>query len=120
VGDLKAKVDELQESLAAESSSRGKLQDTVRVLEKTAAGAPSGGGGKSGFSVEQLELQVNSLRNKVMCNVCNVREKEVMITRCGHTFCKACIDERITSRARQCPSCNDKFAATEVAKIWLT
>ena len=35
-------------------------------------------------------------------------------------LCKACIDERITSRARQCPSCNDKFAATEVAKIWLT
>ena len=53
-------------------------------------------------------------------NVCNEREKKCILTRCGHTFCRECIDTRIANRDRKCPSCGDKFGPNDVSNIWLT
>jgi len=126
MGETKLRVEELTVKNADLMSNNGKLSDQVKVLGaenakfKGSGGGEGGGGGLTGFSVEHLELQVKTMRNKIMCNVCNEREKQVMLTRCCHTFCKPCIDERIAGRGRNCPSCNDKFDKKEVTRVFFT
>jgi E3 ubiquitin-protein ligase BRE1 len=124
--EMKALLDEMTDKVGELSSAKGNLEDELKVkageVEKLRASASGMGkaGGAGAYSAELLEVQIKNLRNKVMCNVCNEREKQVMLTRCCHTFCKECIDERIKGRGRNCPSCNDKFDAKEVSRIFLT
>lgn len=53
------------------------------------------------------------------CGTCRIRFKSVVITRCYHVFCKECIDIRIETRQRKCPTCGLGFGATDVQQIYL-
>ncbi len=47
------------------------------------------------------------------------RFRDTVITKCMHTFCHVCVDERVKSRNRKCPGCGQIFAAGDVRTIYL-
>jgi E3 ubiquitin-protein ligase BRE1 len=100
--------DELVQELEREQKERRKLQDSLDVAVRKAADATDklneiakrdggkGGGGDSSFTVEQLSTQVQVLKNRLACPVCHYRDKDCIIMRCRHMFCKHCVEENIT------------------------
>ncbi|KAE9411274.1 BRE1-domain-containing protein [Gymnopus androsaceus JB14] len=53
------------------------------------------------------------------CSTCNNSFRDTVLTKCSHTFCRPCVDARISSRQRKCPACNVGFAQSEVLRIFL-
>lgn len=64
--------------------------------------------------------QLEALRSIALCPVCNSRWKDSAIKTCGHVFCSACANERITSRSRKCPNCGRPFAVTDIIPVFLS
>lgn len=52
------------------------------------------------------------------CSTCMLRFKGVIINRCGHLFCKECIDARLSNRQRKCPSCGMAFGRDDVSNVY--
>ena len=151
--------DELVLELEKEQKERRKVQDSLDVAVRKAGDAAeklnemskrvgSGGGGggssESSFTVEQLNTQVSVLKGRLACPVCHYRDKDCIIMRCRHMFCKHCVEENIQvgpycvvarptysifhlsnsvspsqNRSRKCPSCGLKFSEKEVDDVWL-
>ncbi|KAK6362155.1 hypothetical protein TWF730_005852 [Orbilia blumenaviensis] len=66
------------------------------------------------------DTAIEGFRLMVRCGICpNARQKSRALKTCGHLFCKECIDERISSRNRKCPSCSRAFAQADVLPIVL-
>ncbi|KAJ3853747.1 hypothetical protein EV368DRAFT_38287 [Lentinula lateritia] len=55
----------------------------------------------------------------LMCSTCNLKFRDTILTKCCHTFCRPCVDARISSRQRKCPACGLGFAQSEVLKIYM-
>ncbi|KAJ1734579.1 E3 ubiquitin-protein ligase bre1 [Coemansia biformis] len=53
------------------------------------------------------------------CPTCQTNFKSHTLLRCMHVFCKQCIDSRIETRQRKCPSCSEPFGAKDVRQIYL-
>ncbi|KAJ3974452.1 hypothetical protein EV361DRAFT_641520 [Lentinula raphanica] len=53
------------------------------------------------------------------CSTCNLKFRDTILTKCSHTFCRACVDARISSRQRKCPACGLGFAQSDVLKIYM-
>ncbi|KAJ1962871.1 E3 ubiquitin-protein ligase bre1 [Dipsacomyces acuminosporus] len=53
------------------------------------------------------------------CPTCQTHFKSHVLLRCMHVFCKECIDSRIETRQRKCPSCSEPFGAKDVRQIYL-
>lgn len=51
------------------------------------------------------------------CSTCNLRFKGVILNRCGHLFCKECVDARLNVRARKCPTCQAPFGKDDVSSV---
>ena len=68
--------------------------------------------------VEVLKLENQKFREMVHCKVCKTEIKNVVITKCFHTFCKKCIDAAIESRKRRCPICRELISQNDVKKIF--
>ncbi|CAE6430968.1 unnamed protein product [Rhizoctonia solani] len=75
---------------------------------------------KGASSARELELQREN--TKVMailrCSTCVKNFRSHTLLKCMHTFCKDCIDARVTTRQRKCPACNMAFAAQDVQQIY--
>eukprot|EP01024_Parvocaulis_polyphysoides_P038575 TRINITY_DN3469_c0_g1_i1.p1 TRINITY_DN3469_c0_g1~~TRINITY_DN3469_c0_g1_i1.p1 ORF type:complete len:757 (-),score=113.05 TRINITY_DN3469_c0_g1_i1:39-2195(-) len=54
------------------------------------------------------------LFKQLRCSVCNIREKDTLITRCFHTFCRQCLNSLGDNRQRRCPRCNVVFLTSEL------
>lgn len=54
------------------------------------------------------------LRKFALCSVCRNDFKNAIIKTCGHVFCQACIDARLSNRMRKCPTCNKAFDKMDV------
>ncbi|KPU80446.1 uncharacterized protein Dana_GF16357, isoform B [Drosophila ananassae] len=54
------------------------------------------------------------------CPVCleSVRRREPVSTKCGHVFCRACIEGAIRS-THKCPMCNKKITARQFFRLYL-
>ncbi|GKY99027.1 hypothetical protein MPSEU_000858400 [Mayamaea pseudoterrestris] len=123
--------DELVDAVEKKNAEIRDLVDLVKKAERKASDnadkqvhvSDSNGGpadsSTSNFSVQQLNTQIGVLKSKLACPVCHYRDKECIILRCRHLHCKHCVEERITSRNRKCPTCNNKFTEKDVADIWL-
>lgn len=91
-----------------------KLQNTQRKLEELeASGRPSSSSSSSKSSDENPLALLN-------CSVCNVRWKNVIITKCYHLFCRECVNENLKVRSRKCPACSKSFGQDDVHEIYLT
>ncbi|KAJ1993942.1 E3 ubiquitin-protein ligase bre1 [Coemansia spiralis] len=53
------------------------------------------------------------------CPTCQTNFKSHVLLRCMHVFCKQCLDSRIETRQRKCPSCSEPFGAKDVRQIYL-
>ena len=67
---------------------------------------------------EVLKLENQKFREMVHCKVCKTEIKDVVITKCFHTFCKKCIDAAIESRKRRCPICRELISQNDVKRIF--
>jgi E3 ubiquitin-protein ligase BRE1 len=71
-------------------------------------------------AVQELELELSAVRKTLKCGVCSEREKNVVIKKCWHMFCKHCVDRMVESRNRKCPGCGMKFQESDVQAVYLT
>ncbi|KAI5148932.1 hypothetical protein ENBRE01_0625 [Enteropsectra breve] len=65
--------------------------------------------------IESIDVYKKALR----CKICSHNTKDAAITKCGHCFCKSCLDARIKKRIRFCPTCNEEFCSTDILKLYL-
>jgi len=76
------------------------------------------GGGRMACS-EQGE-QLEYYRAKVKCTLCNTNDKDAIISKCMHAFCRECIQKRLDVRNRKCPACALQFDFQSVKDLFLT
>ncbi|KAG5519768.1 hypothetical protein PMAC_000041 [Pneumocystis sp. 'macacae'] len=85
--------------------------------------------------VEKLKIQIRKNKHQVAvngdidelkiyrgmakCSVCETRWKNTAISLCGHVFCKECVNKRIETRQRRCPSCNRGFGSGDILQVHL-
>ena len=69
--------------------------------------------------VKELEEELGDYKKLMKCNSCHIRDKNAVILKCMHCFCKTCLDIRLETRQRKCPNCGDAFGASDVKQIFL-
>ena len=107
LSNAKKRSGELVHELEREQKEKRKLQDALDVALRKAADAAEklnviaesndgkGGAGNSNFTRDQLNTQVQVLKSRLACPVCHYRDKDCIIMRCRHMFCKHCVEENI-------------------------
>ena len=65
---------------------------------------------------EQLKKFKSGLQEKLVCPVCLKGMKNPQMTKCGHRFCKTCIEKEIRKavpygREKRCPTCRDPIVS---------
>lgn len=156
VSAIKERSEELTAESARLQEEKRKLMESLAVAQREAAEAAKkvmhmkanggGGGGDSEVNTEDLQAYLKTLKSRLACPVCNHRDKECILLRCRHMFCKPCVDENIKvccivsadrrrccynpyllclvafseqNRSRKCPACGQRFDTKDVADVWL-
>jgi len=97
---------------AVEEISRTKKEAEKKIKKMSSAVVPAS-------TREEALMQENEgLWKIVKCTTCKQGMREVVLTKCMHTFCKPCVDTRISTRQRRCPNCNLAFAQSEVQTVY--
>ncbi|KAF9568023.1 BRE1-domain-containing protein [Agrocybe pediades] len=73
-----------------------------------------GSSGRDGSEDPDLVAEMNNLRALAMCSTCHETFRGSIIVKCGHTFCKKCVDDRLATRQRKCPACSLPFGHSDV------
>ena len=81
--------------VAAKMAAAATSAANMNVLVSPTSGRSKGVIPKSEFTMEQIETQVKVLKSRLACNVCNERDKQVILMRCRHMFCRQCVDKNI-------------------------
>ncbi|PLW06217.1 hypothetical protein PCASD_23803 [Puccinia coronata f. sp. avenae] len=68
--------------------------------------------------LNNLTLHATRQKKMLKCNSCKQRFKSHVITRCMHLFCGACLDARLETRQRKCPTCSIAFGTNDVAAVY--
>ncbi|TFK25168.1 hypothetical protein FA15DRAFT_367027 [Coprinopsis marcescibilis] len=106
---------ELRTREASWTQEKNRLQEEIqRIREESDARAVK----KQGVSSKE-DKSFQDLRSLLLCSVCKTNFRKVIITKCMHTFCKNCMDERIASRQRKCPACSLQFSQSEVHQFYM-
>ncbi|EPZ34706.1 hypothetical protein ROZALSC1DRAFT_29598 [Rozella allomycis CSF55] len=115
---LSGKMDNLQKSFKEKLVQyekdvlyRKKFEDECKMLRKKIQVI-------KGESSEDFD-EIAAYKKLLYCSACEIRQKGVIITRCMHLFCKECIDDRLDSRQRKCPSCGEGFGQNDVKPVYL-
>lgn len=87
-----------------------------RDLEKARKQLASNGGSRKKSMADDDE--VGDLKRLVFCSACHDRIRDRIIVRCLHTFCHDCVDARIQTRQRKCPSCGLGFSTSDVQALY--
>ncbi|KAH8828557.1 hypothetical protein DL96DRAFT_1188116 [Flagelloscypha sp. PMI_526] len=97
---------------------RKKLDKAKKLFEHEKASKTTLKGADRDRHVEALEEEVKGLKEFAKCTVCKKHYRTHILTTCMHTFCKQCVDDRISARERRCMTCPTKFSAADVKQIW--
>ncbi|KAK9813379.1 hypothetical protein WJX73_004098 [Symbiochloris irregularis] len=115
--ELKRRAEEDASKEARERAKRMRVEDDAKALnsrlqqlQREAAGA----------SNQQLQAELKAARSVILCKVCCERNKDTVITKCWHTFCKTCINKNLDMRHRKCPGCGTPFGQGDVKPVYLT
>lgn len=57
---------------------------------------------------------INKYLNWVMCPICKANQRDVIISSCGHPFCRKCLEKK-----RTCPICSKRFSEQDLKKLIL-
>ncbi|KAI9768428.1 MAG: E3 ubiquitin-protein ligase bre1 [Geoglossum simile] len=106
---LKSKDASLSSTSKACRSAEIEIEKLRTRLEEAKKSVDVWKGRSMGKENEEYEM----LRALALCNVCRSRFKNTVIKSCGHIFCKECVDERISSRSRKCPTCGKSFPTND-------
>eukprot|EP00884_Botryococcus_braunii_P022342 jgi/Botrbrau1/8792/Bobra.0330s0023.1 len=108
--------DDAEERCLKERNKRQLMEDELKVLngklEKMRKVEEAGGAAK------QMQSEIKGLRIRLNCNVCQEREKNVIITKCWHMFCEPCIKKNLDARNRKCPGCGSLFGSADVKRVF--
>ncbi|PVU94739.1 hypothetical protein BB561_002295 [Smittium simulii] len=118
---LKARTSDAEKSsyeLAREKESLIQLQHKVEALESSRINA-NDSSNFSGSNNGNLTELVDQYKALLKCSTCRRNFKNYALTRCMHVFCKECIDARIETRQRKCPTCSEPFGLNDVKQIFL-
>ncbi|KAF9653827.1 BRE1-domain-containing protein [Thelephora ganbajun] len=66
----------------------------------------------------QLQGEVDKCMSLLKCSTCKLNLRTTVLTKCMHTFCKQCVDARISTRQRKCPACNLAFGQGDVQQLY--
>nr|VWO99564.1 E3 ubiquitin protein ligase (EC [Ganoderma boninense] len=122
-------VEELRASFAEHAKTVDKKRDELRKLEesllKTKKDAEKQAKlNSSTVTVDpsakeaSLQKECDKLMTVLKCSTCQLNFRNTILTKCMHTFCKSCVDARISTRQRKCPACNLAFSAGEVSQVY--
>ena len=92
-----------------------RLSEELQIVKKKLDAYSSSGIG----IVKDLEDELSNYKKLMKCNSCHIRDKNAVILKCMHCFCKTCLDIRLETRQRKCPNCGDPFGASDVKQIFL-
>ncbi|DBA67317.1 TPA: hypothetical protein ACH3X2_001617 [Trebouxia sp. C0005] len=116
--DKKRALDAECEKLSREKHKRQRIEEDKQAMQSRLEQAQQMKG-KSGMS-RQAEEELEALRGLLRCNVCHERQKDVIITKCMHMFCKPCIQRNLDARHRKCPGCGAAFGNKDVQQFFFT
>ncbi|KAI6045964.1 hypothetical protein EDC04DRAFT_1857115 [Pisolithus marmoratus] len=103
---------ESQLRAAEEEVTRVKRETEKKIKKLSAAAAPVG------VREEALSQEIEGLWKLMKCSTCKQGLREVVLTKCMHTFCKNCVDTRVSTRQRRCPHCNLGFAQSDAQTVY--
>jgi len=89
-----------------------------------------------------LMEEIDGFKRKLKCPICNIEEKDAILTKCFHVFCYKCLKTRYETRKlfkitengltrstfehfetivrqRKCPKCNQNFGGNDYHKIYI-
>ncbi|KAH8995705.1 BRE1-domain-containing protein [Lactarius akahatsu] len=98
-----------------------KTQEALAVANFTIERQRKGGEIKaipSSQKESQLQREVDKCMSILKCSTCKQNMRSTVLTKCLHTFCKSCIDMRISTRQRKCPACNLQFAQSDAQQLY--
>ncbi|KAH9455085.1 hypothetical protein Pst134EA_022561 [Puccinia striiformis f. sp. tritici] len=105
-----------------EASARRTAEENVINLEKeiqrSKLAGTNGRGGLEPAEVAELRSFNDDLTKMLKCNSCKQRFKSHVITRCMHLFCGACLEARLETRQRKCPTCSIAFGTNDVSAVY--
>ncbi|GAA5838520.1 hypothetical protein JCM3766R1_006001 [Sporobolomyces carnicolor] len=119
---LSERVAQAETEQAARKRAEEQLAKVERQLQQVNAKAASVTAASSSVSdsseIRELKKYNADLSKMLKCSTCNLRFKGVIINRCGHTFCKECVDARLANRQRKCPNCGGMFGKDDVGPVY--
>jgi hypothetical protein len=105
---LRKRFDNIQYAYSHLKEDHALIEKKYHSLKKKGLVGPSD-------SDEELQMYKKLLR----CNSCHIREKNAVLSKCMHVFCRKCLEDRIETRQRKCPNCGDPFGASDIRTIYL-
>jgi len=118
VAELQKTSQELGEKLETERLRRQRIEEELKIaqgrIERLKRKEDAAGVNK------ELERELEDMRTLLRCSVCHERQKNVIITKCYHMFCRQCIQRNLDTRHRKCPGCGVAFGSTDVKNCFFT
>lgn len=117
IASSQQKLKEYVEEAKQRSSAQERCEKLQRDLDKVRKQLASSGGTRKKGSFADDD-QIEALNSLLRCSACKDRYRNRIITRCLHTFCNECVDARIQTRQRKCPSCGLGFSTSDVQTLF--
>ncbi|KAI0930463.1 hypothetical protein AcW1_009141 [Taiwanofungus camphoratus] len=111
---LERRREELRKMEEASARSKKEAERHVLKMKSTAQNHTT----SSSTREAQLQSEVDKCMSILKCSTCKMNMRNTVITKCMHSFCKSCVDSRISTRQRKCPACNLPFSQGEVQQLF--
>lgn len=109
-------------SIEEAAKAKRAMQECQALQRQLARITPSAGGSNAdsaGDSSGLTKEEADYYRSRVNCPLCKTKEKDAIINKCGHAFCRDCINQRLNLRNRKCPACSQQFDYQAVRDLFL-
>ncbi|XP_058221678.1 E3 ubiquitin-protein ligase BRE1-like 1 [Rhododendron vialii] len=107
---------ELQIGLENERFDKKRLEEELEVARRKVSHLRTQ---MEGSMVGKLQQELREYREILKCSICLDRPKEVVLTKCYHLFCNACVQRILGMRHRKCPVCAASFGANDVKPVYI-
>ena len=67
---------------------------------------------------ENYIAQIAKYRELIRCSQCRMRNKDCLLTKCLHMYCRRCIELNLSQKKRKCPSCYTKFTSDDIRTFY--
>ncbi|KAF8628901.1 hypothetical protein AX15_003682 [Amanita polypyramis BW_CC] len=116
--NVRTSVNERESNLSAMSAKLRAVEDGLMRAKKEVEQQAQEWKRIAASNTQNKDGEVQNLKELLRCSTCKTNFRNTVITKCMHTFCKQCVEARITTRQRKCPACNLVFAQSEVQTLW--